>query len=65
MISNGVFTVARTETGTGTGNKCVEVFTLHLNQDRGRELLSPIALVPVPGDRDQEQMGYMKLCVSH
>ena len=38
---------------TGTGNKwvvrnCVESFTLHLNQDRGRDLLSPIILVLVP-----------------
>ena len=50
--TNGVFTLARTETGIGTGNKwvtrfCMEAFILHLNEDRGHDLLFPILLTAV------------------
>ena len=51
---NGVFTLERIETRTWAGNKwvvcnCVQAFTIHLNQDKGHNLLYPIvqALVPV------------------
>ena len=53
LVFQGLIILA--DSGTGTGRDMdkwvvwfyVEPFTLHLNRDRGRHLLSPIILVPV------------------